>query len=268
VRAHILRPGVAASVAIETGQRIGAARLELTAEDVLGHGAYLSTIKCAGATADTRRVLRILVSLVRGALPALMVATLIPLAVFYVALAASSIVWAIALSVAYAYGVAIYQYARWRRISGMLLVAVFMASLRVLAAVVSGHMVVYFAVPVLETAGFGLMFAATMFTSEPLVVRLARDLIPHAADDFAQRGSLIRTLSVVWTVTYLASCTTSMVLLSTVPLSVFLGAHTLAGWFWTGSGMVLTIALCRRRAAGLLDESRLRQAPVAAAIGG
>ena len=259
---EVVSTGVAASVAIETGQRIGAARLEFTTEDVLGHGAYLSTIKCAEATADTRRVLRILVSLVRGALPALMVATLIPLAVFYVALAASSIVWAIALSVAYAYGVAIYQYARWRRISGMLLVAVFMASLRVLAAVVSGHMVVYFAVPVLETAGFGLMFAATMFTSEPLVVRLARDLIPHAAEDFAGRGSLIRTLSLVWTVTYLGSCATSMILLSTVPLPVFLGAHTLAGWFWTGTGMMLTIGLCRRRASGLLDHTRLRPVPV------
>jgi hypothetical protein len=265
VRSEVIRAGAAASVAVETRQGIAAARLELATEDVLGHGAHLSTIKSGEATADTRSVLRTLVLLVRGALPALLVATLMPLAVFYVALAASSMIWAIALSVAYAYGVAIYQYARWRRLSGMLLVAVFMASLRVLAAVASGHVVMFFAVPVLETAGFGLMFAATMFTSEPLVVRLARDLIPHAADDFAQRGSLIRTLSVVWTVTYLASCTTSMVLLSTVPLPVFLGAHTLAGWFWTGSGMALTIALCRRRAAGLLDESRLRPAAVGAA---
>jgi hypothetical protein len=228
----------------------------------------LSTIKSMSATADILTVLRTLVLLVRGALPALLVATLIPLAVFYVALAAVSMTWAIVLSVAYAYAVAIYQYARWRRVSGMLLVAVFMASLRVLAAVASGHMVMFFAVPVIETAGFGLMFAATMFTSEPLVVRLARDLIPHAADDFAQRGSLIRTLSLVWTVTYLASCTTSMVLLSTVPLPVFLGAHTLTGWFWTASGMILTIALCRRRAAGLLDESRLQPSPVRAAIDG
>jgi hypothetical protein len=265
---EVVGPGVAASIAEEARQWLAAARLELTTENVLGHAAHLSTIKSAEAIADTRTVLRTLVLLVRGALPALLVATLMPLAVFYVALAAGSMIWAIALSVTYAYGVAIYQYARWRRLSGMLLVAVFMASLRVLAAVASGHVVMFFAVPVLETAGFGLMFAATMFTSEPLVVRLARDLIPHAADDFAQRGSLIRTLSLVWTVTYLASCTTSIVLLSTVPLPVFLGAHTLTGWFWTGSGMVLTVSLCRRRAAGLLDETRLRPAPLPVAIDG
>jgi hypothetical protein len=269
--AEVVGAGVAASIAIETRQGVTTARLELTTENVLGHGAHLSTlsrIKKPAATADIRTVLRTLVLLVRGALPAVLVATLMPLAVFYVALAATSMIWAIALSVAYAYGVAIYQYARWRRLSGMLLVAVFMASARVLGAVASGHIVMFFAVPVLETAGFGLMFAATMFTSEPLVVRLARDLIPHAADDFAQRGSLIKILSVLWAVTYLASCTTSIVLLTLLPLPVFLGAHTLAGWFWTGAGMVLTVALCRRRAAGLLDETRLRRATTGAAIGG
>jgi hypothetical protein len=196
------------------------------------------------------------------------VATLIPLAVFYVALMASSVLWAMAVSVVYAYGVAIYQYARRRRVSGMLLMTVFMATMRAVAAVASGQAVMYFAIPVVETAGFGLMFAATMFTSEPLVVRLARDLVPHAADDIAQRASLIKTLSLIWTVTYLASCATSLVLLTTVPLSVFLGAHTLTGWFWTGSGMAITIALCRRRTSGLLGETRLRPPVVAAAMAG
>jgi hypothetical protein len=211
---------------------------------------------------------RAVVALARGALPAVAVATLIPLAVFYVALMASSVLWAMAVSVVYAYGVAIYQYARRRRVSGMLLMTVFMATMRAVAAVASGQAVMYFAIPVVETAGFGLMFAATMFTSEPLVVRLARDLVPHAADDIAQRASLIKTLSLIWTVTYLASCATSLVLLTTVPLSVFLGAHTLTGWFWTGSGMAITIALCRRRTSGLLGETRLRPPVVAAAMAG
>jgi hypothetical protein len=204
--------------------------------------------------------------LARGALPAVAVATLIPLAVFYVALMASSVLWAMGLSVVYAYGVAIYQYAHNRRVSGMLMVTVFMATMRAVAAIASGQAIMYFAIPLVETAGFGLMFAATMFTSQPLVVRLARDLVPSAADDIAQRASLIRTLSLIWTVTYLASCATSCILLTTVPMPVFLGAHTLTGWFWTGSAMIITIALCRRRPAGLLSETRLRPSPVAAAM--
>lgn len=206
--------------------------------------------------------------MVRGALPAVAVATLIPLAVFYFALLATSVLWAMGLSVIYAYGVAIYQYVHRRRVSGMLLVTVFMATMRAIAAIATGQAIMYFAIPLVETAGFGLMFAATMFTSEPLVVRLARDLVPHAADDIAQRASLIKTLSLIWTATYLASCATSLVLLTTVPLPVFLGAHTLTGWFWTGSGMIITIALCRRRATGMLGETRLRPPVVAAAMAG
>ena len=194
-------------------------------------------------------------TLLRGALPAVAVATLIPLALFYLVLAAGGVVWAIAVSILYAYGVAVYQFVRRRRVSGMLLVTVFMATVKGVAAVVSGHMMVYFAVPVVETAGFGLMFAATMFTSEPLVVRLARDLIPHAAEDLAGRHALTKHLSLVWTVTYLASGATTLVLLTTVSLPVYLGAHTLTGWFWTGSGLALSLALLRRRGDTLLSPA-------------
>ena len=190
--------------------------------------------------------------LIRGALPAVVVATLIPLALFYAALAAGSVLWAIAVSVAYAYAVAAYQHFRRHRVSGMLLVTVFMATVRAVTAVVSGHAMVYFAIPVVETAGFGLMFLATMFSSQPLVVRLARDLVPGAAEGLAARRSLIRSLSIVWTVTYLGSGATTMLLLTTTPMRVFLGVHTVTGWMWTGSGAVASVLICRARAAGVL----------------
>jgi MFS family permease len=223
-------------------------------------------VKSGNGDADISRVYRAIVSLVRGALPAVAVATLIPLALFYVAMVAGGVSWAIGLSLVYAYAVAVYQYRRRGRVSGMLLVTAFMATLKAVAAIASGQVVMYFAVPVVETAGFGLMFAATMFSSEPLVVRLARDLVPHAADSIATRRALIKTLSIVWTVTYLGSCATSLILLTTVPLPVFLGAHTLAGWMWTGSGMALTVSLCKRRCAGVLFDGLLEPTSAAPAI--
>src|SRR3984957_18570908 len=51
-------------------------------------------------------------TLLRGAFPAIAVATLIPMALFYLTLAAGSIVWAIGVSVVYAYGFAALQYGR------------------------------------------------------------------------------------------------------------------------------------------------------------
>ena len=191
-------------------------------------------------------------TLLRGAFPSIAVATLIPMALFYLTLAAGSIVWAIGVSVLYAYGFAAFQYRRRRRVSGMLLMTVFMVTVRAVSAVASGHSMLYFAIPVAETAGFGLMFVATMSTSQPLIVRLARDLVPHLADDLATRRALIRRLSVIWMVTYLASGATTLTLLTTVSLPVYLGAHQIAGWCWVGGGVALSVNLCRRPGGGLL----------------
>jgi hypothetical protein len=185
-------------------------------------------------------------------LPALTVATFIPLGLFYAALSAGSVRTAIVVSVVYAYAVAIYQWRRRSRVSGMLLVTVFMATFRLGMWSLSGQAKLYFAIPVAETAGFGLMFLATMFTSEPLVVRLARDLVPGAADGIAARRSLIKALSVVWTITYVGSGLTTLLLLNTVPLRVFIATHVVSGWMWTGSGALSSILICRAMGSGVL----------------
>jgi hypothetical protein len=190
--------------------------------------------------------------LARGALPAVLVASLIPLALFYLALAAGSMVWAIVVSVVYAYGLAAVQYSRSRRVSGMLLMTVFMVSVRAIGAAASGQVLVYFALPVAETAGFALLFVATLWTSEPLIVRIVRDLVPHVADDLAERRALIRGLSFIWMATYLASGATTLALLTTVSLPVYMGAHQVAGWCWVAGGIALSVGLCQRRGAGLL----------------
>jgi hypothetical protein len=199
--------------------------------------------------------------LLRAAFPAIAAATLIPLALFYVVLAAGSMVWAIGVSVLYAYGLAAIQYGRTRRVSGMLLMTVFMVTLRAVGAAVSGQALVYFAVPVAETAAFALLFVVTLWTSEPLIVRLARDLLPHVADDLAGRRNLIRGLSFIWMATYLASGATTLALLTTVSLPVYMGAHQLAGWCWVGGGLGVSIALCRRHGGGLLRAALFHHGP-------
>jgi hypothetical protein len=190
--------------------------------------------------------------LLRAALPAIAVATLIPMALFYLTLAAGSIVWAIGVLVVYAYGSAAWQYGRHRQVSGMLLLTVFMVTVRAVAAVAAGQSMLYFAIPVAQTAGFALLFVATMWMSEPLIVRLARDLVPHVADDLARRPALIRGLSLIWMATYLASGATTLTLLTTVSLPVYMAAHQMAGWCWVGGGVASSVSLCRRCGGGLL----------------
>lgn len=193
--------------------------------------------------------------LARAAGPALAVASLIPLGLFYVGLAFGSVIAAIVISSVYTYSVAAYQYFRWRRVSGVLLMTVFMVTLRAVTLAASGQPFLYFAVPVAETAGFALLFLATMLTREPLIVRLARDFVPSVADDFASRRQLIRWLSAVWTLTYLASAATTLSLLLTQSTAVYVGAHQLAGWAWTLSGIAVSVLVCRWRAHGLFRSA-------------
>lgn len=190
----------------------------------------------------------------RQALPALTVATIVPVALFYTALNLGSAKWAIVVSVGYAWVAAGAQYVHRRKVSGMLVVTWAMASFRAALALVSGHSFWYFALPVVETAGFGLMFVATLSGSEPLVVRLARDLVPSAADGLAERRSLVKALSGVWAAAYVASAAATMLLLVTTPLSVFYATHILTGWACTASAGAATILLVRRRARGLFTH--------------
>jgi hypothetical protein len=192
--------------------------------------------------------------LLTGAFPAIAVATLIPLGLFYLVMAAGSTTSAIIVSVVYAYGLAGLQFARRGQVPGMLLMTVFIATVRAVAALASGHVMLYFAVPVAETAGFGLLFLATMWSSEPLIVRLVRDLVPHAADELARRKGIVRGLSLIWMVTYLASGATTLALLTTVSIPVYLGAHQLAGWLWVAAGIAVSAKLCHSRGDGLLHH--------------
>jgi hypothetical protein len=204
--------------------------------------------------------------LLSGAFPAIAVATLIPLGLFYLMLATTSMLWAIVVGVCYAYGLAARQYVQRGQVSGMLLLTVFTVTLRTVAGVASGQVLVFFAVPVIQTVGFALLFVATMWSSEPLIIRLVRDLVPHVADELASRPALVRGLSLTWMVTYLASGATTLALLTTVPIPIYVGAHQLTGWLWVAAGLGVSAKLCQSRGDGLLHRClRPAVSPVAAA---
>ncbi len=209
--------------------------------------------------------------MVRGALPAVAVATLIPLALFYTALTAGSVKWAIGVMVGYAWLMAAWQYFTRRRVSGMLMVTVLTSTFRALVALVSGHTFMFFAIPVLETAAFGLTFVLSLLSSEPLVVRMAHDLVPAAAEGLGEHRRLVRSLSWLWAGAYLGSAATTLVLLLATPVSVFVAAHTATGWLWNGAAAATSVLVVRRRASGLFahlltqpDQTTTAPAPASA----
>lgn len=187
-------------------------------------------------------------------MPAVLVATIIPLALFYIALAAGSVHWAIGVSVAYAWAMVAWQYLRRRSVSGMLIVTWLTATLRASLALGSGHTFIYFALPAAETAVFGLIFVISLASREPLLVRLARDLLPTAADELADRRRLIRDLSVLWAASYLLSATATLLLLLASPLSVFLAVHVFMGWLFMAATGAASAWLVRRTEPNLFSQ--------------
>lgn len=215
----------------------------------------------AGDNSGNFAVVSLVLKMVRQALPAVMVATIIPLGLFYIVLLSGSVQWAIGASVIYAWAMVAWQYLRHRQVSGLLVVTWLTATLRAALALVSGHPFIYFALPAAETAAFGLVFVATLARAEPLLIRLVRDLLPAGADLLAANRPLIRNLSLLWGVSHLLSAVATMLLLLTTPLPVFLAVHVFANWLFIGSAGGLSMLLARSRDRNLLGEvvSELRR---------
>jgi hypothetical protein len=212
---------------------------------------------------------RQVVRLLWGAVPAVTVATLIPLAVFYGVSAFFGLQAGIVASLAWAYGMLARQAMKSRRLSGLLILTAFTLTVRCVVWGVHRSAFTYFAVPVIETVGMGALFVVTLVVGKPLLVSLARDFVPSLGDHLThgKHRHIVRHLSWVWGVVYLGSATTSAILLLTLNVHWFLLVHQASGWIWTGSGVAVSVLYGRRRGKELLAVamSGLNRAPAAGA---
>ncbi len=188
--------------------------------------------------------------LLAGALPALLVATIIPLSLFYSVSAAAGMKAGIIASLSWAYLMLGHQIVTTRRMSGLLMITAFTLTVRCVTWVIHQSTFTYFAVPVAETIGMGALFVVTLALGRPLLVSLARDFVPslgdHLSHDKHQR--LVRHLSCAWGIVYLGSASTSAFLLLTQNIHWFLLLHQMSGWMWTGTGLVFSFLYGRRHA--------------------
>jgi hypothetical protein len=197
-----------------------------------------------------RHALRI----VRGAVPALMVATVIPLAIFYSVSAVAGMKPAIVASLAWAYAMLGRQAFSTRRVSGLLMITAFTLTVRCIAWVVHQSAFTYFAVPVLETLGMGALFVVTLAIGKPLLVSLARDFVPSLGEHLGgvTYRPLVRRLSLLWGLVYAGSAASSAALLTTQSIHWFLLLHQASGWVWTGTGLALSVVYGLRHGGDLV----------------
>ncbi len=203
----------------------------------------------------------------RGALPAIVTATVIPITLFYSLSAAAGMRTGIIGSLSWAYLVLALQAVRKGRISGLLTITALTLTTRCVTWIVHQTTFTYFFVPIFETVAMSALFVATLALGRPLLVSLARDFVPALGDrltDSAYRP-LVRHLSWLWGLIYLGSASTSATLLTTQNIHWFLLMHQASGWIWTGSGIGLSFAYGRRNGKELfaLATSGLRPAALA-----
>jgi hypothetical protein len=185
----------------------------------------------------------VLGAVVRRLVPHVIEATVIPTALFYALLVVGGMRWGLVGALGWSYGTVARRVLAQRAVPGLLVLATLGITVRSIAYAWSSREFVYFAQPVMRTTLTGLLFAGSVAVGRPLIVRFAGDFRPLSAEVHARPGvlRLFTRLSILWAAVNVLAAATSLVLLPTVPVSVFVLTAAVSAWVVTCSGVVVTV---------------------------
>jgi hypothetical protein len=181
----------------------------------------------------------------RHAIPHLLEATLIPLALFYGAMWLLGTWGALGVALVWCYGAIASRLLRGRRVPGVLVLGALLMTVRTIVAVASGSVFVYFLQPVFGTVVVAGAFLLSVPAGRPLAQRLAHDFCPFP-DAFTEHGAVQRffaRISVLWGLVYLVNAALTAALLLSQPVGAFVLAKTVMSLSLTGSAIVASTAL-------------------------
>ncbi|MGZ8734673.1 MAG: VC0807 family protein [Acidimicrobiia bacterium] len=184
--------------------------------------------------------------LARHAFPSVLEGTIVPLAVFMVALHLLGWRGAVIAGLLWSYGNVARRAVTGRRVPGILILGALTITARALVGLVSGSAFVYFLQPTLGTALVGAIFLGSVTVDRPLAQHLAGDFCPipqHLLENAHVRRFFFQ-ITLLWAFTQLTSAAITLWLLlsqsverfvvakSVVSLSLTLGAIVLSAlWF-------------------------------------
>ena len=153
----------------------------------------------------------------------LLVACVVPAAVFYTLFVSFGIWPAILSTLAWSYGAISVRAVTRRRASGLLFLTAGVLSVRTVVALLSHSTFVYFLQPVLVDALIGTTFLVSAFTARPMVARLAGDFYPMDVELSLRPGirRLFWHLTAMWAVVCLAKAVVMFWLLNSLSLDTF-----------------------------------------------
>ena len=180
----------------------------------------------------------------RRLVPYVIEATIIPTALFYVLLVLGDMRWALGGALIWSYGAVARRAVGDRAVPALLILATLGITVRTIVYVLSSNDFVYFVQPILRTTLTGLMFAGSVAVGRPLIARFANDFCPLSPDVRLRPGilRLFKRLTILWAVVNALGAASSLVLLLTVPVSVFVVTAAVSAWIVTGTGVVMTVS--------------------------
>ena len=180
----------------------------------------------------------------RRLMPYLVEATIIPTALFYLLLVLGDMRWALGGALLWTYGAVVRRAVAGRPVPALLILATLGITVRTIVYLLSNNDFVYFVQPIMRTTLTGLLFAVSVAVGRPLIARFANDFCP-LAPDVRHRPAIRRLftrLTILWALVNVLAAASSLVLLLTVPVSVFVVTAAVSAWVVTCTGIVMTVA--------------------------
>lgn len=182
-------------------------------------------------------------SLARHALPNILEASVVPLVVFYLAMWAFGVWGALAAALAWSYGAIAARLATGRRVPGMLVIGAAGLTARTAIALASKSVFIYFLQPSLGTVMVAGAFLLSVPAGRPLAQKLAADFCP-LPEHFAAHPRVkvfFARISLLWGLTFIANAATTIYLLLSQSIGVYMLAKTLTGFALSGTAIAVSV---------------------------
>ena len=202
-----------------------------------------------------------LVAVIRRVSLSLLIAVVIPAALFYGVFVIAGVWTAIAAALGWSYGAIAWRALTRRRTSGLLILTALLLTGRTALSVVADSTWLYFLQPIISDGLVAALFLLSLASARPMVARLAGDFYPMDLE-LASRPRIRRLfwhLTALWAVLGLAKATMTLWLLQSQSLETFLLVKSISVTSINVLAAFATIGLAAlvARKEGLMGSTRL-----------
>lgn len=178
----------------------------------------------------------------------LLIASVIPMGVFYATMSTLGLSAAILVTVGWYYAGLLARLMRHRPVIGAAMLGAGLMSVRALVAFWTGSSYLFFLQPVAGTVATAVSFAVTSLAGRPLLERLAHDFVPlpPALSQRLRASRFFCYTSMLWALMYAGNAVGTVWLLRSSSLGAFLLMKTVLSPLLTGATVVITYLLFRR----------------------